>query len=107
MLPVGEPVMTRLRVLGAVSLPASSCASGGTEAALAGAAAGDQLQEQTRRRGGGAHGHQQEMGGVRVEVLLVGLLCLAIGGSHQSDAHREKRPVLVHGQLVFCTARKK
>ena len=90
-----------------MSLPASSCASGGTEAALAGAAAGDQLQEQTRRRGGGAHGHQQEMGGVRVEVLLVGLLCLAIGGSHQSDAHGEKRPVLVHGQLVFCTARKK
>ena len=54
--PVGEPVMTRLRVLGAVSLPASSCASGGTEAALAGSAAGEQLQEESnfyRSRVGG------------------------------------------------------
>ena len=45
LLPVGEPVMTRHRVPGAVSLPGSSCASEGTEAALAGAAAGAELQE--------------------------------------------------------------
>ena len=55
LLPVGEPVMTRHWVPGAVSLPGSSCASEGTEAALAGAAAGAELQETSlgRSRPGG------------------------------------------------------
>ena len=58
LLPVGEPVMTRHRDPGAVSLPGSSCASEGTEAALAGAAAGAELQETSlgRSRPGGGEG---------------------------------------------------